>query len=129
VADDYLTRVARAARERREEERREQRENRRRELDRLFEANKHMSTLSVSGLVLVFAAGQLGVLSLDVKLAMLAFSVPLVTALSGMRIAVIAERLRSSKPEAATVAGVCYIASAALFTLGILFTVVLSAVP
>jgi hypothetical protein len=60
------------------------REDKRLELERIFEASKHMTTLSASALVLIFAAQRLGVADVDVLAGMVVFGFSLLEALLGM---------------------------------------------
>lgn len=86
--EDYTTRLAREEREREHalaiKRRAAEREQDRWMRDKLFEASKHMTTLSASVLVLIFAAQRLGIADVDALLGMFLFGMALLEALTGM---------------------------------------------
>lgn len=72
----------------------ERREDERRQRDRLFEANKHMSTLSASALALLFAASRfLDAEGLPVLPGVLIFGGSLLLSLVGLHDAALVERM------------------------------------
>lgn len=129
--DDYLTRVAREERERKLAEDRQRRADMladaRRRRDRVYEANKHMSTLCAVAVGLVFSLGRLGVAEVDLILGMFAFGVPLIESLSGLVVAaVVPEKLDKDQADlATTVAGGVFVVASSQFTLGALFLLIL----
>lgn len=100
---DYLTRVAVEERRRgRDDETRRRTvalEDARRRRDRVFEANKHLSTLCATGVGLVLVLGRLGVAEVDVILGLFAFGVPLIETMSALVVtAVVPESHRKTGP-------------------------------
>ncbi len=132
--DDYLTGLAKAERERQIMEhgrrRSEAREDARHEQSMAFEANKHMTTLSLSALVLTAALSRLDVVNVNVALGLFAFGVPLIMSLNGMRTASLplppAKQQGMTRP--ATLALGSFIVSSALFVIGVLIVVILASV-
>jgi hypothetical protein len=77
---DYSIRIASEERQRaladERERRAEEREDARREQDRVFEANKHMTTLSAAALALVFGATRVGAEGLPLVPGVASFGTP-----------------------------------------------------
>jgi hypothetical protein len=96
-----------------------------REQDRVFDANKHMSTLSASALALIFAASELGSAGINLALAVLVFGLSLVTALIGMRNALVSGWVAGEDSHMAThSAAGYYLVSLTTFIGGVLLLVV-----
>ena len=75
------------------DDREERREDDRRERDRLFEANKRMTTLSATALALVFGASRFGAEGVPVVAGVAIFGFSLLCALMGFHDATLQERM------------------------------------
>jgi hypothetical protein len=129
-ADDYAMRTAREDRARalsdERERRMEERQDARREQDRLFEAHKHMTTLSAAALALVFGATRVGAQDLPLLPGSICFGLSLLMALIGMNDALIYDM--APKKDRRFVGGwvrIGWAISFALFLAGVLFVVIL----
>jgi hypothetical protein len=124
-----MLRVARQERERKEiaerESRAEEREDERRELDKIFEAGKHLSTLSATALVLIFAAQRLESVDVDVLLGMTVFGISLIEALFCVNIGTIVARVGpKGRDQVVEIARLQLGGASLFFTIGVLFVVV-----
>jgi hypothetical protein len=133
--DDYLTGLAKAERERQIMEhgrrRSEAHEDARHEQSMAFEANKHMTTLSLSALVLTTALSQLAVVDVPLMpFGLVIFGVPLISSLGGMMTASLplppAKQQGMTRP--ATLALGLFIVSSVLFVIGVLAVAMLASV-
>ncbi len=120
----YLRRTVEENRKREKREREERRALEERTLDKLFEGNKHLSTLSATGLVLVLAAARLDVVFVDVLFGMWAFGLPLIISLFGMRVTLVGKGVGEEPRFNVTRLSLwSFRISSITFTLGIIFVV------
>lgn len=125
----YSQRAALEERERVRQEARDardaERERERWTLDKLFDAHKHMSTMSATALVLVFAAYRIDLVDVDVLLGMVSFGFTLIVSLHALRTTLLAEQAgKRTREDVIDISFGEFVISVALFVVGVLFVVV-----